>query len=157
MANENLTIISGGQTGVDRAALDAAIAAGTRCRGWCPPGRKAEDGRISDKYPLQEMEKGGYRQRTLRNVKDADATLIIYFDELTGGTALTVGFCIKNSKPFKLIDGNEVAADRAVQLLGEFIKRHSVEVLNVAGPRAMGNERAYSYTFSVFSRLLEGM
>ncbi len=149
-----LTIISGGQTGVDRAALDAALSANVSCGGWCPPGRTAEDGAIPDRYPLVEIEKGGYRQRTLRNVKDSDGTLIIYFGELAGGTALTVDFCIKNNKPFKLIDGNEITEGRASELLNEFIGAHTIQKLNVAGPRASGHEMAYDYTLSVISTYL---
>ena len=87
-----ITIISGGQTGVDRGALDAALAMGTPCGGWCPEGRMADDGIIADKYPLQELAGAGYRQRTRQNVADSDATLIIYFDFIAPkrGTELTL-------------------------------------------------------------------
>ncbi|MEN8170801.1 MAG: putative molybdenum carrier protein [Pseudomonadota bacterium] len=75
---------------------------------------------------MKQIDKGGYRQRSLRNARDADATLIIYFGELGGGAALTVEFCIKNKELFKLIDGDEVSADRAVYLVREFAKNHEV-------------------------------
>lgn len=147
-----MKIISGGQTGVDRAALDAAMSMSFPCGGWCPKGRKAEDGVIPDKYPLIELEKGGYRQRTLRNVKESDATLIIYFGELTGGTALTVEFCIKNKKPFKLIDGDEFGVDRSAEIIELFVKKYHVNTLNVAGPRAGGGDRIYSYAYEVLNK-----
>jgi hypothetical protein len=72
-------IISGGQTGVDRGALDAALEASFPCGGWCPKGRKAEDGPIPARYPLKEMDGPAYRLRTERNVRDSDGTLILFF------------------------------------------------------------------------------
>ena len=106
-------IISGGQTGVDRAALDAARAAGFPCGGWCPPRRLAEDGAIAERYPLVEMATGGYRERTAQNVRDSDGTLIIYFARISGGTEQTLADCIAERKPYELIDGAEVTATRA--------------------------------------------
>src|SRR3954454_8651242 len=88
-------IVSGGQTGVDRAALDVALALGIPCGGWCPKGRKAEDGPIEDRYPLSETPSSDYRQRTLWNIRDSDATLILTWGEPTGGTLLTVKECRK--------------------------------------------------------------
>src|ERR671915_1058228 len=75
-------IISGGQTGTDRGALDAALAWGFPCGGWCPPGRLAEDGQIPERYPLIELKEGGYSQRTLRNVVESDGTAILYFSQI---------------------------------------------------------------------------
>jgi hypothetical protein len=86
-------IVSGGQTGVDRGALDAALRVGFPCGGWCPQDRKAEDGPIPDRYPLVVLPGAGYRQRTLKNVKDSDGTVIIYANTLSGGTKLTRDFC----------------------------------------------------------------
>jgi len=88
-----LKIISGGQTGVDRAALDVALKYRIKCGGWCPDGRLDESGKIPDRYPLKELKHGGNEERTLRNVHDSDGTVVIYFHELEGGTGYTVGCC----------------------------------------------------------------
>lgn len=147
-----IKIVSGGQTGVDRAALDAALECGAVACGWCPVGRKAEDGAIPDKYPLRELEGAGYRQRTKRNVVDSDGTLIIYFAQLSGGTEQTVVFCIKEKKPYLLIDATELDDTRAVERTTQFITKHSINVLNVAGPRASSEPKAHEYTFNVISK-----
>jgi hypothetical protein len=86
-----LKIISGGQTGVDRGALEAALSASFPCGGWCPAGRKAEDGVIPEKYPVTPLPGGGYRARTRKNVQESDGTVILAPGELTGETALTRG------------------------------------------------------------------
>ncbi|MEW7978291.1 MAG: putative molybdenum carrier protein [Candidatus Sedimenticola endophacoides] len=149
-------IVSGGQSGVDRAALDAALALGLEAGGWCPRGRLAEDGPIPDHYPLREMPGPGYRQRTLRNVIDSDGTLIVYFGYLSGGTELTVSFCMQRKRPYVLIDGNELSEERAAQKIGRFIRQRGIRVLNVAGPRASGEPRAYDYTRHALAILFQG-
>jgi hypothetical protein len=128
-------IISGGQTGVDRAALDAALKYGVECGGWCPTGRLDEFGRIPDRYPVQELEAGGFTERTLRNVKDSDGTIIIYPGKLAGGTEQTVRFCIDRQQPHHLIDSSKVSAEDAAKLIADFVRKHKIDILNVAGPR----------------------
>lgn len=150
-----LKIISGGQTGVDRAALDAALASGISVGGWCPEGRKAEDGPIAEKYPLQELPDGGYKERTLRNVQDSDATVIIYFESISGGTEETLLFCLNEKKPYLLIDGSGITEDSASKRIKHFIHENQISRLNVAGPRASKEQRAYEYTKQVFTLMLE--
>ena len=92
-----ITIVSGGQTGADRAALDWALAHRVECGGWCPKGRKAEDGPIDPKYPLIETPSAAYLQRTEWNVRDSDATVLFSIEPtLTGGSLKTVGFARKH-------------------------------------------------------------
>lgn len=133
-----LTIISGGQTGVDRGALDAALATGTPCGGWCPEGRMADDGVIPANYPVKELIGAGYRKRTRQNVLDSDATVIIYFDYIfpRGGTEQTLLECIKADKPYLLIDGQELSTARAAQKTRDFVRKHQIQQLNIAGPKA---------------------
>jgi hypothetical protein len=125
-------VVSGGQTGVDRGALDAAIAFGIPHGGWCPKGRIAEDGIIPQRYKLKEMESGDYPARTEQNVVDSDATLILYHEQLNGGTELTYRLTRKHDKPCKLIDltGHVGVAD-----VKKWLVQNNVRVLNVAGPR----------------------
>lgn len=146
-------IISGGQTGADRAALDAALAHGFPAGGSCPVGRQAEDGEIAERYPLTEIS-GGYRQRTKRNVEDSDGTAIFYWSELRGGTALTVQFCMKQEKPFKLIDASLVSRELAAAALLEFIEQHAIGTLNVAGPRASACPEVHAFVEAVIGRVL---
>lgn len=147
-------IVSGGQTGVDRGALDAALALQFPCGGWCPPGRRAEDGRIPQRYPVTELSEGGYRERTLRNVEDSDGTLLIYRGTLTGGSLQTLVFCAQRSKPFQLIDAREIAPRRAAVLTAAFLARHRIRVLNVAGPRASAWPAGAEYTRSVLRAVI---
>ncbi len=125
-------IISGGQTGVDRAALDVASDAGIKVGGWCPAGRRAEDGPIPDRYRLQETPTEDYSLRTEWNVRDADATLILVESQpLTGGTELTRQLAQSYGRP--VIISNVFGAD--VREVRRRLDRLGVSVLNVAGPR----------------------
>lgn len=125
-------IVSGGQTGVDRGALDAAMACGIACSGWCPRGRRAEDGRIPDRYPLQETGSPDYRERTERNVIDSDGTLVIARGALSGGTALTRAIAQQLGRPCLVVD---LDAAPPLERVVEWVRGHDVRILNVAGPR----------------------
>ncbi|PYL85345.1 MAG: hypothetical protein DMF17_08915 [Verrucomicrobia bacterium] len=140
-------IISGGQTGVDRAALDAALKHGIKCGGWCPAGRLDEFGTIPDRYPVKELEQGSFAERTLQNVKDSDGTAIIYFDKLRGGTEQTVRFCIEQKRPHKLINAAEISVEQAAQLVAEFVREGKISTLNVAGPRQSEWPQGFAYAF----------
>ncbi len=127
-----MKIISGGQTGVDRGALDAAIALGILHGGWCPRGRLAEDGRIPDCYELHETDSRRYAVRTERNVLDGDATLILCRDTPQGGTELTRRFAEQHGKLYLVVDLDE---PRSPSDIAHWLQDHRVETLNVAGPR----------------------
>lgn len=126
-------VVTGGQTGVDRAALDLCLSNQIPCSGWCPRGRLAEDGRISSTYPLQETPSEEYSQRTEWNVRDSDGTLVICPGEPEGGTKLTIELAEKYNKPYLVID---MASPRSrKEDFKVWCHDHDVRVLNVAGPR----------------------
>ena len=150
-----MKIISGGQTGVDRAALDVALKHGIECGGWCPAGRLDELGRIPDQYPVQELAVGGFRERTLQNVKNSDGTVIVYPGKLGGGTEQTVRFCIELQRPHELIDASKVSAQAAATLIAGFVRKHKIDILNVAGSRQSEWAKGYNYAFRVLNRFLE--
>jgi hypothetical protein len=147
-------IISGGQTGVDRGALDAALEAGFPCGGWAPEGRVAEDGPIHACYPVQALAGAGYEERTLQNVLDSDGTAILHSGTLEGGTRQTMLHCIEHGRPFELIDAIRIGPRDAALRLAAFIERHHLSVLNVAGPRASKWADGYRYARSTLRHLL---
>jgi hypothetical protein len=147
-------IISGGQTGVDRAALDVALKHGIECGGWCPTGRLDEFGRIPAQYPVQELPVGGFTERTLQNVKDSDGTLIIYPGKLGGGTEQTIRFCVKLQRPHELVDPSELSAQDAAKLIAGFLRKHKIDILNVAGPRQSEWTEGYDYAFHTLDTFL---
>jgi hypothetical protein len=127
-----VTIVSGGQTGVDRAALDVAIAHAIPHGGWCPRGRRAEDGPIPSRYLLREHASADYAARTEQNVLDSDATLVLAVGMPRDGTALTVRLATRHERPCLTVDLDHPPTAASVL---EWLRRHAVRTLNVAGPR----------------------
>ncbi len=148
-------IVSGGQTGADRAALDWAIDNGIPHGGWCPAGRLAEDGVIDSKYNLRETSKADYLQRTEWNVRDSDATVIFSIKaDLMGGSLATQKLADKHLKASLHLTSLQSPAENATQLRG-FIRKHEVKVLNIAGPRASGEPELRSLVQTVLDELFE--
>jgi hypothetical protein len=147
-------IITGGQTGVDRGALDAALEASFPCGGWAPEGRIAEDGPIHARYPLLELAGAGYEERTLRNVLDSDGTAILHSGKLEGGTRQTMLHCVKHGKPFELVDAARAGPRDAALKLADFVGRNRLSVLNIAGPRASKWPGGRDYAHATVKHLL---
>lgn len=143
-------LVSGGQTGVDRGALDAAIALGIPHGGWCPKGRLAEDGPIEAKYKLQETDSTDYVVRTERNVIDSDATLILYRERLQGGTLKTYNLAKQLHKPHL-----RVRIDRPVEIhaIQQWIINQRIRILNVAGPRGSSEPTIHGRTLELIKRV----
>ena len=145
-------IISGGQTGADRAALDFAVRHEMPHGGWVPKGRRAEDGRIPEIYQLKQMLTDSYPERTEQNVIDSDGTVIISHGTPTGGSANTAEMARKHGRPWLHLDMEMATVDEAAQRLQEWITDNSVGVLNVAGPRQSGDPAIYDVTIKVLER-----
>jgi len=128
-------IVSGGQTGADRGGLDAAIALGLPHGGWCPRGRRAEDGKIPGRYKLRETGSAEYPERTELNMKESDGTVLFSRGPLEGGSAFTANLARKHQKPLLHIDLGKVGALEAEQILLSWLSENEVAVLNVAGSR----------------------
>lgn len=144
-------IVSGGQTGVDRAALDAAISTGLPHGGWCPRGGRAEDGTIPDHYRLVEASSVNYAVRTFLNVRDSDGTLILSRGELSGGTRLTLDFARRLGRPYLVVmlDGE----DHTAEILN-WIAEREIAVLNVAGPRESSAPGIHAEAKDLFTKVL---
>lgn len=162
-----MKIISGGQTGVDRAALDAALEHGIECGGWCPAGRLNELGKIPQRYPLQEVKqhvKEGaalwepksdiFAERTLRNVENSDGTIVIYPGRLRGGSEYTIKCCSELKRPDRSIDAAKISPEEAAELIVEFVRKERIRTLNVAGPRQSEWPGGYDYAFRVLDIFL---
>ena len=141
-----IKIVSGGQTGADRGGLDAATYCNIPHGGWCPKGRKAEDGKIPARYLLAETMSADYLKRTERNVVDSDATVVFTLGPPSGGSLRTIDFCLEHHKPFLHLDIDVVSRDEAVKAIVDWLQgRASYDyenyeawppatcVLNVAG------------------------
>jgi hypothetical protein len=170
-------VVSGGQTGVDRGALDAALVAGFPCGGWCPPDREAEDGPIAARYPLTPLpgedigelriQQSGasaartarqvaerYRARTLKNVQDSDGTVILCSGTLSGGTLLTQKLCVREKKPLIVVDSKRMTALRAADCVCRFVEETDIQVLNVAGPKLSGWPQGYAFSLRVIGEVI---
>tara|TARA_R110002096_G_scaffold200639_13_gene384755 strand:+ start:9474 stop:9956 length:483 start_codon:yes stop_codon:yes gene_type:complete len=146
-------IVSGGQTGADRAGLDWAIANALPHGGWCPQGRRAEDGPISAQYDLTETAESRYHIRTRLNVQDSDGTVIFGLaPELTGGSALTREFAEQLRKPW--IHLSRSATKDPAMALRRFLIEHTVHTLNVAGPRASTEFGIAEFTLQILDDAL---
>jgi putative molybdenum carrier protein len=148
-------IISGAQTGVDRAALDAALELGIPHGGWVPKGRKAEDGIIPEKYKMVEMPTERYAGRTERNILDSDGTLIISRGPLTEGSDLTRQLAIKHARPWLHSDLERIDVTEAARTILAWLKRQGISVLNVAGPRASKDPGIYRLTKDILKRVIK--
>ncbi len=133
-AHPRLWIVTGGQTGVDRAALDTALSLLLPVRGWCPKGRLAEDGKIPPVYPLQETKSTDYAVRTEWNVRDSDGTMILAYGSLSGGTKLTAELAHQYHRPVLVIDALSFSKDDVTRFQ-KWIQENQIRILNVAGSR----------------------
>lgn len=148
-------IVSGGQTGSDRAALDVALALGLPLGGWCPAGRGAEDGPVPERYPLTETASPIHAVRTRANVRDADGTLIFNLGLLDGGTLLTVDCARKLRKPHLLVQ-LDAPGHPDPAAVAAWLRDHQIRVLNVAGPRESKRPGIYAATRGFLGELLAG-
>ena len=147
-------IISGGQTGADQAALDAAIKLDIPHGGWLPKGRLTENGPLPPKYNLQEMSSTRYAERTEKNVQESDGTLIISHGRLTGGSEYTVNMAEKHSRPLLHVDLDKISAFQGALKIRDWLHEHHVEILNVAGPRASKDAHIYADTFKILESVV---
>jgi len=142
-------IISGGQTGADRAALDVAIKLNVEYGGWIPKGRLTEDGALPDKYHLTEMPTASYPKRTEKNVTDSDGTVIFTYGRLTGGSALTRKMAVKHNRHWLHVDLTKQTRFQAAQSINNWVRQNNIEVLNVAGARASKSPGIYDAVFGI--------
>lgn len=150
--NRLIKIVSGGQTGADRAALDWAIFHGITHGGWCPQGRLAEDGVLEAKYQLVEIDKGSYRQRTKLNVMDSDGTLILNMGDLDGGTLATYQFAQQFNKPIYVVQVDDNVEGRITAVI-DWLQVNNIASLNVAGPRESKRPGVYALAMGFMVRL----
>jgi Circularly permutated YpsA SLOG family len=150
-----MKIISGGQTGVDRAGLDAARELGLEYGGAVPRGRLAENGKLSPKYSgMSETESPGYRHRTLKNIRDSDATLIFYLGKITGGTKLTRWGTRWIGRPSLLIDLQKLDEEDSVRRIQRWLQKVHPKILNIAGSRESIAPGIYKKTYRILLRSL---
>ena len=145
------TILSGGQTGVDRAALDVGLELGMSCRGWCPKGRRAADGPIDARYPLTETSTAAYEERTERNVLASDGTLVLRGEQSSPGTEFTIELAARHAKPCLVV---ELFNRPDAAMVRRWAEEHRVRVVNVAGPRASQSPGVYERAKAFLCELL---
>jgi hypothetical protein len=148
-------IISGGQTGADRAALDVAIKLNISHGGWIPKGRIAEDGTLPQKYKLQEMPNESYPARTEQNVIDSDGTLIISRGKLSGGFDYTRKMTLRHHKQLLFVDLNNYEPFDAASLIASWISIQNIQILNVAGPRASKDPEIYGDVIKILAHTIQ--
>jgi hypothetical protein len=146
-------VVSGGQSGVDRAALDWAIRSALEHGGWCPSGRRAEDGAIDSRYRLRETRSYRYDERTERNVIDSDATLVLNLGPLDGGTARTVAFAQRHARPCLIVALDDVGPEGGSRRVRAWLRDHAIRTLNVAGPRESKRPGIYRLASDLLDRL----
>lgn len=150
VVDDGFTLIAGGQTGADQAGLDWAIAHGVKHGGWCPKGRKSEDGPVPEIYHLLETPSASYLQRTEWNVRDSCATLVFTLtDQLDGGSKRTADFAERLGKPWL-----HVRPGVHPKYVARFLARHGVKTLNIAGKRESGAPGIGRFTSEVLSQAL---
>ena len=153
--NQLTKIVSGGQTGTDRAALDCAIQFGLEHGGWCPAGRIAEDGVIPQHYQLNELAEAGYKQRTRQNIIDSDGTLILNLGDLDGGTLATSKLAKHLQKPYLLVQlDSEVLEDDVASVIS-WLAQSQIKVLNVAGARESKRQGSYQLAREFLQQLFK--
>lgn len=150
MTINNITIISGGQSGTDRAALDFAIAHRLSCGGCCPKGRLAEDGKIDEKYPLTETASADPEERTKMNIDGSHGTLVIYSSEIDEGTVFTLQYAKTQMKPVYIVKHGETLNKEEFRL---WVDINRIKILNVAGPRESRDEGVYAFAGKVLENL----
>jgi len=150
---DQLKLISGGQTGIDRAVLDFCLDHGIPCGGWCPAGRKAEDGIIDPGYPLKEFPSASYCKRTAANVRDSDATVILFPGEMHGGTLKSFEIVQKEKKPFLLLDMSVLDAADVAARLRKFLGRFHPATVNFSGPRKSDWKEGYEYCYAILQQV----
>lgn len=151
-ALNKIKIVSGGQTGVDRAALDAAIELGLECGGFCPKGRLAEDGIIPSIYPLTETISFDNRERTRKNIAISDGTLIFFMTLIDKGTQKTIDICKERNKPMLIYS---LGKDLSQEKILDWINANNISTLNIAGPRESNDPGIYQLVYSYMNDLIE--
>ena len=152
---DNFKILSGGQAGISRGALDAALALNVLCGGWCAQAARDGLGDFPEHYPLEEKVDPDEWEGVRRNVLDSDASAIIYYRVVEGSAEETLDDCVQQGKPYRLIDADELQPGQAAKILSDFIKDCGAFSLNVVGPQSLDDVRGHKYGQDVVRLLVE--